>query len=210
MTSQTAKPLDFKDYQKLAKWLTAKMMAKAKTRGLRVDPDDLHQEVCLIWLSCTRNFQPEHGKFSTYFARSALLAFAQGHLVRHVIGKQPEGGMASLNQMALDGEGEELVDLLADEGIEDPEERMMRIDRVNQELEANPVLHRLVQIATAAPPEFMAQLQALKAQQEYARQLGLPARETLPVSLTPDIVRQIFRFNWRQRKLAIGEGLVLA
>lgn len=200
--------LHFQDYERLCRWVTAKVMRRAKARGLTIDQGDAFQEICLLWVQCRDRFDPEKGKFSTFFVRTVLLAFNQGNLVDRVNGRQPKGGMVSLNALCGDDDdddGYELQDVIADRGLIDIEEAYAEREEVARRLDTNPVLKRLIQLTADTPPELMAHLEALRAQKEYSRSLEVPIVEAIPTAMTPELLRKLFQFNWRQRKLAQTE-----
>lgn len=198
MNNQSA--LKFEDFANLAHWITVRVHRRAIASGRAVDYEDIYQEVSMIWLRCRELYKPEFGvKFSTYFVNAGLKSFKR--IMGNIAGATGESSYEDLSYGGEDGDGQHFLDYTPDPSAKDPEAEA--IAREEQEIlltQTNPLLGRLVELSVQQPPELLAQLEAARAHQALAKTMGLPTGEAPPAALTPTVVGQILRFNWRKRK----------
>jgi DNA-directed RNA polymerase specialized sigma24 family protein len=187
----------FQDYQRLVHMLSHKLCGWASARGGRLDHDDVAQELAVIWVRCRDGFDPTRGvRFASYFARAAINHWS---VLRRELDTQRS--TISLDQSPSDDAEMTLAEVLSEADQLSPEEKLLRDEQLEATLTANPLLARLVQLSANPPPELHAQLTAIQAQAQWARELGVESLDAPPVALTPRLLGRTFRFNWRQRLL---------
>lgn len=191
--------LRFEDYEKMCHWLARRLSGKAN--GQAIPYDDLFQEICIQWCKCRDSFDPTKGvKFSTYFIRSVLPQWRQFR--RAILGKHVDETDSLHERFAFDeGEGAELIDTLADQRAGSPETDLLRREAIEVELERNPLLARLTEIAVKPGPDLLTQLEALQAQHAWAAELGVQGQLRPARHITPHMMRKLFNLNWRQRPM---------
>jgi len=162
----------------------------------------------MTWVRCRDGFDPSHGvKFSTYFANSVNHNFNRGVLVAKLIGKQPEGGIVSLNKSVSGPDSDSdltLAEVLEDEHAVDPELMVDARLLLDRKMAADPLLAQVVTLLAAPPPELAAELEAFRCLRQRAIDQGIETRHTTsaaPTTLTLGLLNRIFRFNWREKGL---------
>jgi len=187
--------LDFKDHIKLAKYLTRQVMRRYA--GVRLEFDDVFGEVALIWVRCRDGFDPEFGvQFTTYFTRAVHKSAS--NIVRHL--RDPAlASAARLDQpIFTDEDGEDGSMQIADIGALSPERGAIISEALITINKSSPLLTRLLALCRDQPAELIQELHAAQAHRDYAARRGHFVEE--PASaLTPRVLGQIFKFNWRWR-----------
>jgi hypothetical protein len=189
--------LRFEDYERLIHKLARVLYGRACARdkvGVQPSYEDIFQDLCVVWTMCRDAFDHTRGvKFATYFFNAAMNRW---RYVARDISRQ--NATVSISQF-LTNEEVDIEDLLIDPNDIDPEANFARKEWARLALERNPLLARLIELSANPPQEFEAELVALKAQREWAKELGVTMEEQVPVNFTPTLLGQTFRFNWRQR-----------
>ena len=204
MTSPNDIPetIKFEDWHRLAKKLASYFKHWVGNWGHTISYEDAYSEVCLRWVLARRGFKPELGfAFSTYFTRSvhnAVRPFVMS------LRSENDGVNISLNDSILsagDSDNFSLDNVLEDITARSPELIASQHESRDQLAIHAPMLHRLLTLMQECPDELMSELQAVKAQREYAHDLGLECYDSVaPTILTPKILARIFGLNWKQIK----------
>ncbi len=187
------------DHQALIAWVAGTIKRNAYREGIALDLDDAKQEAAMVFLLCTRHFNPDKGaKFSTYFIRAAMHEYR--NIVTRLAGREPQR-MISLHQPLPCEDGSdplELISTLEDPESENPETRFARDEEVARRLRDR-TLRKVAELCAHPDAEMAQELAALKAQEQWARERGINVAQA-PTGLTPRMVGKALGFNWRNRQ----------
>jgi hypothetical protein len=198
--------LKFEDYTGLVNWASWRVVARAARSGIKVEQQDIYQELAIVWVNCSKGFDPDHGvKFSTYFVRAAFHEYRR--IVNRLAGPNARETVSmdrgpSAHPFRDDGDNMDFV--LADHEADNPETRAIRDSEVEEALDASPLLRRLSEVCLDPDEEMQRELAALKAQVDWAKRIGAPLNSQAPTGLTPRMAGKAMGLNWRGRRKLIN------
>lgn len=197
--------LRFQDYERLTHALTRKLCGWVAARdrsGATPSYEDIFQDLAMVWVQCRDRFDPTRGvMFSTYFTRAALNQWQrlakQINQSRHTV---------SMDEPMLQSADYTLAEAVGDPDQLSPEDVLAQKEWVEQLMQANPLLARLVELSASPPEDLRDELAALEAQREWALSQGIETLNLVPAAFTPQLLSRTFNFNWRHRAM-MQDGL---
>lgn len=143
-------PTDYARNERLMRDLAFKAHGRLQAANHHgMTPDDVFQEVCLIYVKCREGYKPESGfRFSTYFVTSFWRAFAK--TMEALYKRKPVEGIAVYSSTDEDGEEEGALDNVAWDGYS-PEEALMQKQAISLATSRLDGLSRRVLEAMVAP-----------------------------------------------------------
>jgi hypothetical protein len=191
-------------YERLFHLFAARLMPRVKAARLSLEYDDLMQEIRMTWMACVRGFDPQRGiKFVTYFSNAVR------HNWQAIYGKYHDElldtATTTIDSNKDDGFANSIFDVIENMDAIPQDEAIIRRESIEKGLRKAPLLNRLLHLVQDEPEDLMQELEAAKAQQEYAHQLGVKVSRLPPRALTPRVLLRIFGANWRARERLIKE-----
>lgn len=163
--------------------------------------DDIYSDVCLTWVACRDNFNPDAGaSFKTYFANAVV----------HNYGNAAKRRFRSIETSSLsidtsgheeDGDGGSLHEweAIADHSA-DIESAVARRQKLRRLAGKYPLLVRCLELCADTPDDLQQELKAFQDYTQIASSMGFMV-EAAPSALTVNMLHKVFGFNWRDRRV---------
>jgi len=209
-TAAPAQKLAQDEFYEANKGLIHKFCGQAMRRvahaGISLDYTDLYQSACEAFLRCYAGYNPELGKFSTYFWRAAQ------HNINALVGPLAEErlkhGTVSVEEMSShDGEELSMEEVLLKD-ITDPES----VAAVHEYLafldeKLSPLAKLILNWLVEPPEDLMDAFDRQAAHAAFARSIGIARRAATDLSVTSigDYMVTVHGLNKRDVKRALEE-----
>lgn len=195
---------DFADYEKTAKYLALRVYNHARANGeSSFTYEEAYSDVCLTWVYCRDNFNPEKGvKFRTYFWNAVLKN--RGNFANRRRRQLPANTVSfdqPIHTSSASEDGElRLENILGDDKV-DVEGDMFLKEQLEQIAYRYPLIARLLQLSLEQPDDLMNELDALKEHHRLLVEKGMHSDINFSAeALTPEILKKIMDFNWRHKQ----------
>ena len=204
--SEQSVELKFEDYQALAKKLANQFKSRVTRRGFRIDYDEAYSEVCLLWVKARDGFKPERGSsFATYWIRCVV--YEVKIYIAKLKDQREERNAVFLDKDRHNSQHNHGSDSCVHDLVEDSSARsqfdVFAFKQASWIIKGRtPLLGKLLDLTASEHDELQAELDAAQAQRAYAQSLGInvDSRFALPTTLTPKVLAEVFRFDWKVKE----------
>lgn len=190
--------------------LAARLVYQSARRGIKLPREDVFQELSILWIECSRKFDPDRGvAFATYYWRA--VSNERQAIINRLCGKDAGLRTDSANSYLISLNSGEITTgkhsmqsfLEHTTDLATPEAAFIRKENIQRHLRDNPLFAKLTEIVMNPPPEIMEQVKLLRAKAEWAEQQGLSMTEQdrEATQVTISMLINLFQLNWQHRRM---------
>jgi len=170
----------FRDYERLVHKMANDGYRKLMASGVRVEREDLFQELAEVFVHASKKFDANRGfKFTTYYCMAC-----HNHIVRLIQARYRLSAPPEMVSLDSTGDGS-LAETIPDES-ENVEQAMVRVADLQTRMDSLSKLTRsVVQAIESNQEELMRCLNGVRARVEYGKQRGIiePAPRKLGIGI---------------------------